>query len=266
MFSRRRASIPIVSFNCDFSKIKISKQSLIMSTLKLKNLRNSCYINVIIQVIYRNVELRYFICKKMYLDNDMIQPVCNSLYLLFSRPGIVTDAENLRSVLESYYNLVQFNNGSMNDSQEFLSSLLGCVEKEISPRNESRDYILGLFKFILTKRQNYINDTLTCPFCSEDLVPPSEEDQLHEAWHVPVPAGRLQNWTLEELIVKETTGGEVNKRPCPVCKREDIFRYKETVEFKTLPKYLVINLKKYYYNGYDIVKNNSSVKFEEFLT
>ena len=70
---------------------------------------------------------------------------------------------------------------------------------------------------------------------------------------------------MEELIVKEKTGGEVNERPCPVCKREDVFRYKETVEFKTLTKYLVINLKKYYYNGYDIVKNNSSVKFEEVL-
>ena len=95
-------------------------------------------------------------------------------------------------------------------------------------------------------------------------MPRSEEDQLHQVWHVPVPAGRLQNWTLEELIVKEKTGGEVNERPCPVCKREDIFRYKETVEFKTMPKYLVINLKKYYHNGYDIVKNNSSFKFQEF--
>ena len=143
-----------------------------MATLKLRNVRNLCYINVVLQVLYKNVDFRYFICKKIYFKNDKDQSIYNSLYLLFSGAGIVTDAENLRSVLGNHYNLVLFNDGSMNDSQEVLLALLNCIKTEISLRNESYDYVLGLFQFFLTASQNYINDTLIC------LGSPSETSGL----------------------------------------------------------------------------------------
>ena len=237
-----------------------------MATLELTNLHNSCFVNVILQVLYSNPDFRYFICKKIYVETDKNQPVCNALYYLFSRAGIESNAEDLRNVLERYYFHSRFNDGTQNDSGEFFLALYDSIKKEISPGNFSGQYVLSQFEFTLRRTHLYINDSLICPVCAETLVP-FQKDEVHAAFDVPLPGGRQDSWSLQQLIDRETSGGDqVNDRECPnsECKA-NVYRYKDLAEFRIFPKYLILNLKRTIWSMTGIAKNNSYVKFSDLL-
>ena len=79
-------------------------------------------------------EIRNLICNKIYVEREKEQPVCDAMFLLFSSAGSESDAETKRSVLVSKPTFAQFNDGSMNDSEEFLVDL---CEARVNSRNGS---------------------------------------------------------------------------------------------------------------------------------
>ena len=120
-----------------------------MATLKLKNIRNSCYANAVIQFLYSIPKFKTFIAEKLYdfpLKTGR-QQVCEYLHKLFSQPQQVQDVEDLQSSIErSFPQHSEYNTNAMQDCTEFMIHFLEWIDSE--SRNLCDESTLGLFRGI----------------------------------------------------------------------------------------------------------------------
>ena len=139
-----------------YSKISRDNNST-MATLRLANIRNSCYINSSVQLLHSIPKFRSFILEKLYFHASKIgmQQVCESLFEIFSKPHVIQNVEELRSwIRRSFPQHSKYDTNQMWDTEEFLIHLLECIDFE-KYGNLYDDCTLGLFKGMLRSTHRF---------------------------------------------------------------------------------------------------------------
>ncbi len=117
--------------------------------LVLLNTRNHCYSNAAVQVLFNITKIRYFFQQEKFRINGskLPMPICNALSVIFKTDGRVpTSTEDLRCKVANKSGNNSFRNGSMEDSLNFLNTLLKMLKKEIPEDNCEAQEILNEFE------------------------------------------------------------------------------------------------------------------------
>ena len=128
-----------------------------MATLRLANIRNSCYINSSVQLLHSIPKFRTFILEKLYfhVSKTGMKQVCESLFEIFSKPHVIQNVEELRSCIRrSFPQHSKYDTNQMWDTEEFLIHLLECIDFE-KYGNLYDDCTLGLFKGMLRSTHRF---------------------------------------------------------------------------------------------------------------
>ena len=151
-----------------------------MATLKLLNIGNSCYINSCLQLLYSLPKFRDFISRRDFHmpGHTWPQPVCEELYYLFTNPSQLNSACTLRHLISVSMSNNNFNNASMQDSEEFFLATLESVFKELSEYNVIGRAMIGEFTGRESRIRKFQSQTVSgsCPVCQ--TLPRGEEENF----------------------------------------------------------------------------------------
>ena len=151
-----------------------------MATLKLLNVGNSCYINSSLQLLYSVTKFRDFICRRDFHmpGHTWSQPVCEELHYLFTNPSQLNSACTLRHLVAVSMSNNNFNNATMQDSEEFLLATLEIVFKELSEYNVVGRAMIGEFigRESRIRKFQLQNVSGSCPVCQ--TLPRGEEENF----------------------------------------------------------------------------------------
>ena len=100
--------------------------------LVLFNTRNHCYSNAAVQLLYNITKILYFFQQEKFRINgsQLSMPICDALSVIFKTDGRVpTSTEDLRNKVANKAGNNSFSSGSMEDSLNFLDTLLKKLKK-----------------------------------------------------------------------------------------------------------------------------------------
>ena len=148
-----------------------------MESLRLVNIGNSCYINAALQLLFSIQEFKEFIRKRHFHVPYMRQDICNELFYLFSNSQQLNSACTLRALVANFTNNVYFNDSSMQDSEEFLTTLLQVIRQEVTVSNVAGQALINDFCGIENNVRRFVSRGGTCPNCQS--LPRTEEERFN---------------------------------------------------------------------------------------
>ena len=185
--------------------------------LVLFNTRNHCYSNAAVQLLYNIKKIRFFFQQEKFRINgsQLSMPICNALSVIFKTDGRVpTSTEDLRNKVAIKSGNNSFSNGSMEDSLNFLDTLLKMLKKEIPPDNCEAQKILNEFegeemverKFMNTSQEGKCQNCQSKPDVSRDKF----------CWLIPKMTHEQTTVKLSELM-ESYFDGDAAEMKCSVC-------------------------------------------------
>ena len=237
--------------------------------LKLRNVRNSCFINSALQLLYSVEEFRNLIISGEFLtdyneENGPYPIVFKELMEIFL--GNTNTAEDLRrQIVRANQSLSKFNSGSMEDSEEFLVKLFDILEKEYACETLNKfkgDYI--------TKRFFLDTENGSCSSCGQfpgtDVIQPFFVLSLN----MPDNHGALNDMVNNDFGHYEPSlSYQAKCSTCCKCPEDACLCSLRPVNsmklLKTPPVYLIIKLERYRDWDPNGRKNNSFIYSENEL-
>ena len=211
-----------------------------MATLRLANIRNSCYINSSVQLLHSIPKFRNFILEKLYFHASKtgMQQVCESLFEIFSKPHVIQNVEELRSCIRrSFPQHSKYDTNQMWDTEEFLIHLLECIDFE-KYGNLYDDCTLGLFKGMLRSTHRF-NESHSL-WCSNETCT-EQEFHIYNLFVSSISKKSLSiQGLLDESMSIKTAGG---LKKCYSCNEYE-GPYTEQSDLRTYPEYLLIKVYK----------------------
>ena len=111
----------------------------LINNSSLESERNICYVNSAVQLMFNIPRLTKMFEEREYRlkgEEDRTMKICDELSRLFNARGsAITSAAVLRQLVRIASHKQQFLDGSQQDILDFLFTLLGEIEKEISHSN-----------------------------------------------------------------------------------------------------------------------------------
>lgn len=234
----------------------------------LKNLGNTCYINVILQALNYTMPLTNYLFLHRF---DIKKPVTTGLkkviYCLKTVNGPISP-EEFKSILEKKFDICK---GYMqNDSAELLNKILNAMHEEMKVTQDpylekyingnDSDY-LNYLKIVINNRSpihEYFGGTsITRTYCTKC----GTQKNRYEGFiglEVEIYGNTLKD-CLEHISIEEELRGQ-NKYDCEKCKELTIA--KKDIRIWTLPEILTINLKRFKNN---CTKINNYIEYPENL-
>ena len=143
--------------------------------LCLRNYRNSCFINSSIQLLYSIRDVRNLFTTGL-IGSPAEHPVTGELGRLFREAGqVVNSACRLRYLVAQSTGDFRFNQGSEEDSSEFLTTLLGVLQAELSNYPIASQLLNNFWGREKTDRKFTCRDGF-CQTCGH--LPPAEEQNF----------------------------------------------------------------------------------------
>ena len=141
-----------------------------MEYLSLHNVRNSCYINSSLQMLFSIIKFRDFILQKRFLEGQRLdktnQSLCIELYHIFI--GHNVNAEKLRAKIANFSPAYShFNDGSMQDSEEFLRVLFHILQNELNANVEGSELLNSFNGSFVNVRKFLDSPTGGCSNCGQ---------------------------------------------------------------------------------------------------
>ena len=185
--------------------------------LLLMNTRNHCYSNVAIQLLYNNITIRLFFQNKQYTSivSEQNMPICDTLSSIFKTEGReMTSTEDLRVLVARKSGEHSFSDGSMQDSLEFLVSLLKMLKEEIPQSNLEGHRILDGFVGRETMQRKFLNTSKNgqCPHCQK--IPTLMENPFR--WLTPHMIDTQTSLQLQDLLDNYFTI-DIAEMKCSAC-------------------------------------------------
>ncbi len=231
--------------------------ALILSNNTGTNL-NACYINAAIQTLYCIKEFRTFIVERNFLvpNQTVSQPICGELYLLFSNPEWLNNVKALRHLVAFYRGRPYYNDGSQQDSSEFLRDILECFYEEVSYLNIPGRAMYNNFFGIQSHVRTFDNprEQGKCPTCH--TLPRSDTEPFQSIYlDLPNNSMRLQCLLDEHFSVSANSTRMKCSNCCRCvrnCPQTGPCRLKKSIEEKSIvksPDILIITLQRYHNPG-----------------
>ena len=195
------------------SKMKLTNNTSLLSE------RNICFVNSAVQLLYSARRMEIFFKQREYRlppEKSRRMDICDEISRLFKADeNYLSSASALRHLVALKSGKKYLNDGTQQDTIEFLTTMLQEVEREISPNNWEAKVVLQEFFGIENTEKKFLNKTNgACSLCS--LSPRDEEEQFQViTLDVPDTSGVI---TLSQLIENYfTESSDDAKMKCNCC-------------------------------------------------
>ena len=145
-------------------------------TLCLRNYRNSCFVNTSLQIMYSIPEVRDFFTTGLTGSSTEHPPVSGELTRLFREEGRFNTACRIRYLVSQSTGDIRFNQGTEEDSSEFLATLLSVLQAELANCHAASVLLQKFWGREKTVRKFTCRREGNCLRCG--LHPPAEEQNF----------------------------------------------------------------------------------------
>ena len=203
-------------------------------------------------------------------NRTVSQPICDELFNIFTKAGRLNNAVSLRRLVAFYSNNATFDDGSQQDTGEFLLAVTQCIYEEVTQFNIAGRAMVNNFYGIDLRSRKFQTTHGKCPRCNH--IPGSEE-QPFQVLTLNVPNLQSNSMALSSLVISHfSESSDSTNIKCPTCcicisncPQTGPCRPKPSVEQLSIvktPDILLINL-----NRHDIGtnKNQSHIVPDEFI-
>ena len=232
-----------------FPKIKL------VNNTNLKSERNLCFVNTALQLLHCIPRMSTFFKIREYRllnEQNRKMEICDEISRLFNSEGnFICSASELRRVVAKKSGRHYLQDGSQQDTVEFLLTLLQEVEEEISVDNWEARVVVQEFWGVEKKVKKYVNRSGICNKCKSS---PRDEIEKVQVLHLDIPNTcsviRL-NGVLENYFSESSDNAKMkcncctHKTNCPktgVCKPKEIVSKKGIVKS---PDILIVQINRY---------------------
>ena len=179
----------IITGEKDTATAKMFPTIKLVNNTNLKSESNICFVNTALQLLHSVNRMREFFKMREYrLPNEQIRKmeICNELSRLFSSEGnFFSSCAVLRHLVAAKSGRNHLNDGTQQDTVEFLTTLLNEVEKEISENNWEAKSVLEEFWGIEKLEKKFLNKSNgVCYKCNFSL---REEVERFQVLHLKIP-------------------------------------------------------------------------------
>ncbi|KRZ66462.1 Ubiquitin carboxyl-terminal hydrolase 37 [Trichinella papuae] len=228
------------------------------------NLGNTCYMNAILQALLHQKPFAQELWRAYEKSRLLLQPDSLLSHLSNLLRGSSGDPSvNKKDVLLSVKNKIastarQFHGDSEHDAQEFILQLINQLNDEVRalnksyPENQISNPVFRNFSFAICSYRK-------CTKCGHTTCSEEEFVDLPLDLH-----SKLQSFSLQKLVEAFFADGTVN-RHCDKCNCDEAFAQSRITR---LPRILVINVKRHYFNGLssEIRKAENVISIPLFIT
>ncbi|KRX53041.1 Ubiquitin carboxyl-terminal hydrolase 37 [Trichinella sp. T9] len=209
------------------------------------NLGNTCYMNAILQALLHQKPFAQELWRAYEKSRLLLQPDSLLSHLSNLLRGSNGDLSvNKKDLLLSVKNKIastarQFYGDSEHDAQEFILQLINQLNDEVRalnksyPENQISNPVFRNFSFAICSYRK-------CTKCGHTTCSEEEFVDLPLDLH-----SKLQSFSLQKLVEAFFADGTVN-RHCEKCNCDEAFAQSRITR---LPRILVINVKRHYFNG-----------------
>ncbi|KRX53045.1 Ubiquitin carboxyl-terminal hydrolase 37 [Trichinella sp. T9] len=228
------------------------------------NLGNTCYMNAILQALLHQKPFAQELWRAYEKSRLLLQPDSLLSHLSNLLRGSNGDLSvNKKDLLLSVKNKIastarQFYGDSEHDAQEFILQLINQLNDEVRalnksyPENQISNPVFRNFSFAICSYRK-------CTKCGHTTCSEEEFVDLPLDLH-----SKLQSFSLQKLVEAFFADGTVN-RHCEKCNCDEAFAQSRITR---LPRILVINVKRHYFNGLssEIRKAENVISIPLFIT
>ena len=232
-----------------FSKMKLANNT------NLESERNLCFVNTALQLLHCVPHVNIFFKTKEYRlpkEQKRQMKICDEISRLFNSAGnCVCSAAELRRLVANKSGRHYLQDGSQQDTVEFLLTLLQEVEEEISVDNWEARIVVQEFWGVERKEKKYVNRSGICSKCKSG---PRDEVEKMQVLQLDIPNtsrvitlnGVLENYFSESSdTAKMKCNCCTHKTKCPAtgaCKPKGIVSKRVLVKS---PDILILQINRY---------------------
>ena len=160
----------------------------LVNNTNLKSERNICFINTALQLLHSVPRMKRFFQMREYrlsTEGKKKMQICDEIARIFSSDGSLSStAAELRRLVATKSGRNYLNDGTQQDTVEFLTILLQEVEEEISVNNWEAKVVIQEFWGTEKKEKRFVNRTGICSKCKSS---PRDEVERFQVLQLDIP-------------------------------------------------------------------------------
>ena len=191
----------------------------LVNNTNLSSETNICFVNTALQLLHSVDRMKTFFKLKEYRlssEQQRQMKVCDEISRLFnSGENFLLTAAEVRNLVASKSGREYLNDGSQQDTVEFLTTLLQVVHEEISLNNWEAKVVIQEFWGIEKTEKKFLNKTGVCRQCK---LSPREEVERFQVLQLDIP-DTSRVITLEQVLQNYYSENSDDARmKCNCCK------------------------------------------------